>query len=92
MKKTLLPLLIALLLTTLACSLFSSTGLDLEQEPVAIEQEPVATEQPPAATNNNILFQDDFSNTNSGWDRADWDTGLTDYGNGVYRTVVKIPS
>ena len=87
MKKTLLPLLMALILATLACSLVEAPNLELEQEPVAID-----IEQAPVASNNTILFQDDFSNTNSGWDRADWDTGLTDYGNGVYRTVVKTPN
>jgi len=39
-----------------------------------------------------ILFQDDFSQSNSGWDRADREDGLTDYGDGVYRMQVKEPS
>lgn len=76
MKKTVLPLLVALLFATLACSLFS---------------DPTTTGDAPIVESN-ILFQDDFSNTNSGWDRADWDSGLTDYGNDVYRMAVKIPS
>lgn len=25
------------------------------------------------------------------WDRGDWDNGLADYQNGVYRMLVKIP-
>lgn len=41
---------------------------------------------------DDILFQDDFSDTNSGWDRNDWDDGLTDYGEGVYQILVKVPS
>ncbi|MCP4140394.1 MAG: hypothetical protein GY755_08915 [Chloroflexi bacterium] len=81
MKKTTLPLLLVLLLTSLACSLF--TG------PVASNDSPA--ENAPAA-NNNTLFQDDFSNPNSGWDRADWDEGLTDYGDGVYKMYVKTSS
>ncbi len=39
-----------------------------------------------------ILFQDDFSDINSGWDRNEWDNGLTDYNNGVYQMTVKIPN
>ena len=71
MKKTLLPLLLILLFTTLACSLFSGGA---------------------TSGDANILFQDDFSKTSSGWDRADWESGVTDYGDGVYRMAVKIPS
>ena len=85
MKKTLLPLLFALLFTTLACSVF--TGPVVSDDPVAPEA-PAA----PAPVESNILFQDDFSDPNSGWDRADWADGLTDYGNGVYRMILKIPS
>lgn len=48
------------------------------------------TENAPA--NNNILFKDDFSDPNSGWDQADWDSGISDYSNGAYRMLVKIPS
>jgi len=81
MKKTLLPLLLVLLFTTLACSVFSGGATPSDAPP----------ENGPAA-NNNILFQDDFSNANSGWDRNDWDSGLTDYGDGVYRMSVKVPS
>ncbi|MBE3067033.1 MAG: hypothetical protein IMZ73_06340, partial [Chloroflexi bacterium] len=44
--------------------------------------------QPTAGGGSNgqqILFQDDFSNTNSGWDQAHTDIGSTDYENGGYR-------
>jgi hypothetical protein len=37
---------------------------------------------------DNVLFQDDFSRTSSGWDRVNVDDGMTDYDNGVYRIVV----
>ena len=80
MKKRILPLLFILLLTTLACSLFSN-----DAPSVPLEQAP-AGDAPSA--DSNILFKDDFSDTNSGWDRNSWDTGLTDYGNGVYRIQV----
>lgn len=36
----------------------------------------------------NVLFQDDFSRTSSGWDRVNVADGMTDYDNGVYRIVV----
>lgn len=35
-----------------------------------------------------VLFQDDFSNTSSGWDRVRVDDGMTDYYNGAYRIQV----
>lgn len=35
-----------------------------------------------------VLFQDDFSNTSSGWDRVRVDDGMTDYDNGAYRIQV----
>ena len=35
-----------------------------------------------------ILFQDDFSDTSSGWDRVNEVEGITDYSNGVYRILV----
>ncbi len=38
----------------------------------------------------NVLFQDDFSNTNSGWDRYTDSNGGTDYSNGQYRINVLI--
>lgn len=39
-----------------------------------------------------VLFQDDFSDTSSGWDRVDVDDGITDYVDGVYRILVNTPS
>ncbi len=36
----------------------------------------------------NILFEDDFSNPNSGWDRYRDDEGITDYDNGTYKIGV----
>lgn len=67
-KKYILLLLAALLLTSIACSLFSTTASD-----------------------PNVLFEDDFSRTDSGWDRVKNETGETDYNNDAYRMVVKTP-
>jgi hypothetical protein len=36
----------------------------------------------------NILFQDDFSDTSSGWDRVNVSEGITDYVDGQYRIFV----
>jgi hypothetical protein len=43
-----------------------------------------STSAPPS----NILFQDDFSDTNSGWDRVNVSDGVTDYADGIYRIYV----
>ena len=37
---------------------------------------------------NDVIFQDDFSDTSSGWDRVDLPEGITDYTDGVYRIFV----
>lgn len=37
---------------------------------------------------DNILFQDDFSDPRSGWDRISDPNGITDYADGVYRIFV----
>jgi hypothetical protein len=45
------------------------------------------TEQPPK-----VLFKDDFSNPNSGWNRITTTQGQTDYADGVYRIFVNEPN
>jgi len=35
----------------------------------------------------NVLFQDDFSNTGSGWEEGDFDYGSVGYGDGFYKVV-----
>jgi hypothetical protein len=44
----------------------------------------------PAPANDNILFQDDFSDPNSGWDRVNEEQGITDYADGAYRILVNV--
>ena len=39
-----------------------------------------------------VLFQDDFSDTSSGWDIVNVTDGITDYEDGVYRIMVNTPS
>lgn len=41
-------------------------------------------------TPSSVLFQDDFSNPSSGWDRVDSNEGITDYAQGYYRIYVNI--
>ncbi len=41
-----------------------------------------------SAEDGEILFQDDFSDPNSGWNRVSDRYGLTDYDDGVYRILV----
>lgn len=41
-------------------------------------------------TPSNVLFQDDFSNPSSGWDRINTAEGITDYADGVYRIYVNL--
>ena len=48
------------------------------------------TEAEPLPTG--VLFQDDFSDTSSGWDRVDVEEGVTDYVEGVYRIYVNTDS
>jgi len=48
----------------------------------------VSTSPAAPAASQNVLFQDDFSNTSSGWDQASGDNGSTDYNNGTYRINV----
>lgn len=64
---------------------------EIQPEPVIVEptEEVVVVEEEPVVDARVVLFQDDFSDPNSGWDRNSWDNGTTDYANGVYQIVVK---
>ena len=44
-----------------------------------------------ATPDPNILFQDDFSDTSSGWDRVNNSDSVTDYADGAYRIWVNKP-
>lgn len=71
MNKKLMFALAVLVMVTLACS-FTTVNT-----PTALP--------PTVVTGPQILFQDDFSATNSGWDRTTDDSYSTDYENGGYR-------
>lgn len=94
-RKTLLLLAFSLL-ASLACSVFSGPVVS-NDGPSPLAENPISeapAEEAPAgeAPTSNILFSDDFSDPNSGWDRSDWESGVTDYNNGTYRMLVKIPN
>lgn len=104
-KKLPIILLITVVsLSTISCGIFSLIGdlmgggdtvveetevvaIEPTEEAVIVEQEP--TEEQPVGDSRVVLFQDDFSDPNSGWDRNDWDNGTTDYANGVYQLAIK---
>lgn len=44
------------------------------------------------APSGGILFQDSFSNPQSGWGRLNQDAGVADYQNGAYHIYVKAPN
>jgi S1-C subfamily serine protease len=45
--------------------------------------------QAPVEEGNAIVFEDDFSDANSGWDEDSWDNGDVQYANGKYLVTVK---
>ena len=45
----------------------------------------------PSAKSGDVLFQEDFSNNTSGWDRVLNDGGIMDYDSGGYRMLVQQP-
>jgi hypothetical protein len=45
----------------------------------------------PDAPSGSVLYQDDFSTTNSGWDRVQHEGGIMDYDGGAYRILVSAP-
>jgi hypothetical protein len=77
MNKKLIGAIIALMLVTMACGLPSIPGVN--------PSSPGGNVQP---TQQNVLFKDDFSNPDSGWDHSSTDNGSTDYENGGYRIHV----
>ncbi len=49
------------------------------------------TVEPTVPASGAVLFEDDFSNPLSGWDKASTPDGITNYNRGVYRILVETP-
>lgn len=73
MKKTYLLAILALLISSLACSI----SADQPNEDRAT-----------TALAEGVYFQDDFSNNITGWPMVRTDEGITDYENAIYRIFV----
>lgn len=91
MNKRILLVIGTLVLASLACSyasrlLESGESLPLESQQPQSEPAPEAQQIP-----SNVLFQDDFADTSSGWDRFSDADGMTDYENGAYRIFIDKP-
>jgi hypothetical protein len=71
-NKLKMSIFVFFLLTGMACNLLSSGG----------------AEAPENVDSGGVLFQDDFSDTNSGWDQYREADFVTDYENGGYRFFV----
>ena len=76
-KSKLAGALIVLFLFSLACSDFLP-GRDIPDESTI--------------PSGGVLFEDDFSETSSGWDRYQEDDGITDYADDAYRILVNEPN
>lgn len=91
MKKRTYLVIALLVFASLACSYVSrllESGNPVSEEPQQPGDEPLPeVQQAPS----DVLFQDDFSDTASGWDRFSDQDGLTDYENGGYRIYVNKP-
>ena len=79
-------LLVPLLFATLACSALG--GPQLNPATLVPEIESAIQTEVPEQVSSNVLFSDDFSDPDSGWDRVQAEEGVTDYENGQYRIFV----
>jgi hypothetical protein len=53
---------------------------------------PTTTQIPPSAPSGAVLFQDEFEQNTTGWDRISNDVGIMDYDSGGYRMLIRQPS
>jgi hypothetical protein len=60
-------------------------------KPSASSSGPIGPAATPVQSLAAMLYKDDFSDPNSGWDIAQTDNGSTGYGNGVYEIQVDTP-
>lgn len=77
-RKT-LAVFIPLMVLALAC-----TCTDIIPSGDETEEPDVESTLPPL---DDVLLEDDFSSSSSGWETGEWDTGTLDYENGVYAVV-----
>ncbi|MEN8241203.1 MAG: hypothetical protein ABFS17_04740 [Chloroflexota bacterium] len=73
-NRKLLVLAIVLSLTILACSALSNNSGNNTTD---------------TGSSRDVLFEDDFSRTSTGWDRFESEEAATDYGDDVYRIQIK---
>jgi hypothetical protein len=85
MKSKIYILMAMLALAAIACSLSFNANAADTVEPFVPETPTVEASQ---ESGNRILFEDDFSALDSGWDQTTFPEGLTDYERGVYRIFV----
>ena len=87
-KKIFIPLAV-LVLVALACGTTTTTPTSIPvTNPTSVPNANPTT----GGTSSNILFQDNFRDTSSGWDQANSADGSTDYQNGGYRINVLTPN
>ena len=67
---------------------FSFLLLTLILSSCSASRSPIA----PAATPGDILYQEEFENNTTGWDRIANEHGIMDYDSGGYRMLIKEPS
>ena len=87
-KKIFIPVFV-LAFTVLACALNPAATVAPTNVPPAVQptQPPVIQPTLPPVlqpTASNVLFSDDFSNPNSGWEIGDYSGGSVGYGSGYY--------
>jgi len=91
MKKRTYLVIATLVLASLACSYVSRLLEGGGPDPIEPQQpgdEPLPEAQ---QVESNVLFQDDFSDTGSGWDQFSDAGGVTNYENGGYRIYIDKP-
>ena len=86
MNKKVFFALAVLIMVALACSFSPVATVTIPTVQLTAVKPPTA--QPTTGGSGDILFQDDFSNVNSGWDRSQDSKYFSDYKNGGYRLNV----
>jgi len=89
-KRTLLSLLLLLAITTVACTC-NLPGLSdlLNSASTSSSSQPTVSATGNDQNTANVLYFDDFSDPQSGWDRVHDGDNITDYYQGQYRILVQ---